>query len=106
MGGHGGHRRESFGSDSGNRMIRILADLLLFFLPFVLYFGWVKFVRRQMEASGGTWQDAPLGWLVAAGVVLVGLSLAATALMTGGDPSKTYYPPRYEDGRIVPSQIR
>ena len=87
-------------------MIRILLNLLLFFLPFVLYFGWAKFVRRQMEASGGTWQDAPIGWLIAAGALLLGLSLAATAFMTGEDPSKTYYPPRYENGKIVPSQVR
>ena len=87
-------------------MIRILLNLLLFVLPFAIYFGWIKFVRRQMEASGGTWQDAPIGWLVAAGVVLCGLSLTASAFMSGDDPSKTYYPPRYENGKVVPSQIR
>jgi len=89
-------------------MIRIVIDVLLFFLPFVLYFGWAKFVRRRMEASGGTWNDAPMAWLVSAGAVLCIIGLVATAVMSGSgaDPDKKYYPPRYEDGKVVPSQVR
>ena len=89
-------------------MIRIVIDVLLFFLPFVLYFGWAKFVRRQMEISGGTWDDAPMPWLISAGAVLVIIGLVATAVTTGSgsDPSKKYYPPRYEDGKVVPSETR
>lgn len=88
-------------------MIRIIADILLFFLPFALYFGWAKFVRRQMELSGGTWDDAPIGWLIAAGVILCALSLTATFLLSdSADPSKVYVPPRYENGHIVPSHVQ
>jgi hypothetical protein len=89
------------------RFLRFLPELLMFFLPFVVYFGWVKFVRRQMQVSGGVWEDAPKGWLVAAGVVLFAISLTATIIMsrTGDDPSKTYVPPHYEDGHIVPSHV-
>jgi hypothetical protein len=90
------------------RFIRFLPDLLMFFLPFVIYFGWVKFVRRQMQLTGGTWQDAPIAWLVAAGAVLFTISLTATIILSeiGDDPSKTYVPPHYEDGHIVPSHVQ
>jgi len=89
-------------------MIRVVLGVLLFFLPFILYFGWAKFVRRRMEISGGTWDDAPMAWLVSAGAVLVIIGLVATAVTTGSgsDPGKKYYPPRYEDGKVVPSQVR
>ena len=89
-------------------MIRFVFDILLFFLPFILYFGWAKFVNRRLEASGGTWEDAPIAWLIVAGLILCGIGITATALMSGegSEPGKTYYPPRYENGRVVPSEVR
>lgn len=85
---------------------RILFQLFLFALPFLLYGGWVAFVRKQDEASGGRWNDAPATWLIVAGLTLSFLGFIAMSFMGGSDPGGSYIPPRYEDGRVVPSEVR
>tara|TARA_A100001037_G_scaffold41490_1_gene32581 strand:+ start:903 stop:1187 length:285 start_codon:yes stop_codon:yes gene_type:complete len=92
-------------------MIRKLLTVALPFLtPFVVYliYWWTVRRRQLMEAQGrkvAPWEDFPWTWVVTAGAVLTAMTLIATTMLTGGDPSEAYHSPRLEDGKIVPGRI-
>jgi hypothetical protein len=92
-------------------MSRALLQIVLpLVLPTLLYILWAVFIRKPGQNNGDTnafaWvQQGPWLWLIAAGVVLMGIGLTATALLTGADPGGVYVPARLEDGRVVPSRI-
>jgi hypothetical protein len=92
-------------------MLRIMLTYVIpFLLPTILYFAWVFATQRRAAASGGgaqaqAWQDVPWVWLIGAGIILMALSLAATALFGGDQPGGVYEPARLIDGRIEPGQV-
>ena len=79
-------------------MLRILITrALLAAVPFAVYFAWRAWAIRSGREMGST----PWGWLVAAGAVLVALSLFATALFHTDNRSRTYVPAQAQPGGQV-----
>lgn len=76
-----------------------LTRALLLALPFAVYFTWRALMRRSGRELGST----PWGWLVAAGLVLVGLSLMLSVAFHGDNRTKTYVPAEAQPGgRVTP----
>lgn len=90
-------------------MIRILLTYVVpLLLPVALYIVYVVVARRIQSARGETAERlrrVPWLWLLAAGVALMGISLAIYSLTSGGESHRRYVPPRVEDGRIVPGHV-
>ena len=93
-------------------MIRKLLTIALPFLtPFVVYliYWWAVRRRQLIEAQGrkvAPWEDFPWAWVVTAGAILTALALIGMTMVSGGDPFAEYQTPRFEDGKIVPGQVR
>jgi hypothetical protein len=86
-------------------MIRIvLVNILLVLFPALLYFSYV-YLRRRGEPDEEILSDAPIFWLLAAGVALMIISLAIFGKWEGGPPDKRYVPPRFEDGVVIPGHL-
>lgn len=84
-------------------MIRIIVEnLLLFFLPTLLYVVFVFVSRRSAGDETPVLQGAPLVWLFVTGLALMVATLVAFGTRTGGKPGEVYEPPVFKDGRIVP----
>jgi type VI protein secretion system component VasK len=66
----------------------VLLRLLLIAVPFAVWFVWRAWARRSGREMGST----PYAWLVAAGAVLVGLSLIATAVFHTDNRHDRYVP--------------
>ena len=66
----------------------ILVRLLLFAVPFVVWFVWQGVARRSGRPMGST----PYAWLVAAGAGLIGLSLVAAVVFHPDNRHKRYVP--------------
>jgi Family of unknown function (DUF6111) len=82
-------------------MLRILLQYLLpLLLPFLVYLAYVALARGY---APGWLNDAPWPHLAVAGVVLMAISLFTWGLMSGAPADHVYVPPRFEDGRVVPS---
>ena len=81
-------------------LLRILISrLVLAAIPFVVYFAWHAWVTRNGEEA----RRHPWGWLIAAGFVLVGLSLIATVVLSPTHYGRTYVPAQtMPDGSIKP----
>ena len=99
-------------------MSAILLRVLLFLLPFVLFWLLIKFVRgRRRTTAAGASDPATLAadeareerraWVfIASLVVIIGGVLTALLLTSrGGDRDQIYIPPRVEDGRVVPGRF-
>jgi len=84
----------------------VLWNLFLLALPFLLYAAYVALARRERVRAGEAWDQAPLSWLFIAGVVLVIASFLVLGLVTEDPGEGRYVPARYEDGRIVPGEVR
>src|SRR5215211_2711013 len=95
-------------------MLRVLLTIVLpLLLPTAIYVAWL--VAKQWSAGaaaegsargeGVPWTALPWVWLAVAGVVLLVLVLAIVTVHFGEPETGTYVPPRYEDGRVVPSHI-
>lgn len=84
-------------------MLRILLFYILpFLLPFIGFFTY-----RYLVTDGRAFlQNTPWFVLSAAGLALVIVSLFTLALVGGWDTEGEYAPPRLEDGRIVPGEVR
>jgi len=84
-------------------MLRILLFYILpFLLPFVGFFTY-----RYLVTDGRAFlQNTPWFVLSTAGLALVIVSLFTLALFGGWDTEGDYAPPRLEDGRIVPGEVR
>ena len=67
---------------------------ILVLVPFAIWFLWRAWARRSGREMGST----PYGWLVAAGAVLVGLSLIATVVFHTDNRRERYVP-----GEVTPS---
>jgi uncharacterized RDD family membrane protein YckC len=85
-------------------MIRIVVEnILLFLLPTLVYVAYVLVTRGR---AGNPLDDAPILWLIVAGVVLVFATLIAFGTMNEGTPGQAYEPPVLRDGKIEPGRIR
>ncbi len=90
-------------------MLRRAIAFLPFVAPFVIYGFYYLLMRRRALAGGGTapsLAQAPWIWLVIVGCVLLIASLAIFAIYDGSDVGGSYVPSRFEDGRIVPGEIK
>ncbi len=90
-------------------MLRRLIAFLPFAAPFVVYGFYYLLMRRRALAGGGTappLSEAPWVWLVIVGSVLLIVSLAVFAITDGSEAGGSYTPTRFEDGRIVPGEIK
>jgi hypothetical protein len=87
-------------------MIRTLVpSILLFLLPFALYFLWLALKRRR---SGGIEVPASgkhLAWTLGIGLVLATGGFVIFTEFGGSSPEELYVPPRYEDGKLVPGHF-
>ncbi|MSO70294.1 MAG: hypothetical protein EXQ98_08500 [Alphaproteobacteria bacterium] len=90
-------------------MIRILLTYVVpLLLPAALYIIYVIVARRILTGQSETaaqLRRMPWLWLLAAGVVLMGISLAVLSLTTGGDIDRRYVAPHVEDGKVVPGHL-
>lgn len=79
-------------------MLRLfLLRAALIALPFAAWLVWREIARRQGREIGAT----PWAWLLAAGLVLFGLSLLATPLLQPTHRGETYAPAEVgPDGRV------
>ena len=84
-------------------MGRVLLQVVLPFLaPFLLYGAY-----RLLVTRGRSFLDsAPWFLLTASGLVLACGSLVALAFLGGDPPGGAYVPPRVENGRIVPGEVK
>jgi hypothetical protein len=86
-------------------MIRVvLVNILLVTFPALLYFSYV-YLRRRGNPDEEILSNAPIFWLLAAGVVLMLASLIIFGQWQGGPPGKHYVPPRFKDGVVIPGHI-
>ncbi len=85
-------------------MIRVLENLLLFLLPFLLYAGWLAATRRSPFLRRN-WSQHPVMVLTGIGAVLFVVGLIAFGGVLGRDPDAPYVPAHMEQGRLVPGQV-
>ncbi len=84
-------------------MLRILLFYLIpFLLPFVGYFTY----RYLVTDGRALLENTPWFLLSVSGLGLVVASLLTLAFVGGWDAGGEYAPPRLEDGRIVPGEVR
>lgn len=85
-------------------MARIaLIDILMFSLPFLVYGAYMLLARRMEPAD--ILQTAPILWLLAAGCLLLLITMATLISFSGGKPGGTYHPPSFENGVVKPGTI-
>ncbi|MCD0420167.1 MAG: DUF6111 family protein [Rhodopseudomonas sp.] len=83
-------------------MIRaVLTEVGIFLIPFVLYAIFLIATREAM-LHPASWPLRVVGWLTAAALVLVILSLLLLVQYSGAPPGSTYVPAHLENGRLVP----
>jgi hypothetical protein len=83
-------------------MIRvILVNLLFLLFPSVLYFAYV-YLRRKEDPNAQILSNAPIFWLIAAGVLMMLASIVVFGHWEGDPIGKRYVPPQYKDGVIIP----
>lgn len=75
----------------------VLLRLALVAVPFLVWFAWRWWARRTGREMGST----PWPWLFAAGALLVGVSLIATALFHRDNRGETYVPAEATAGGAV-----
>jgi hypothetical protein len=90
--------------DEGTTMGRaILAEALLFFLPFAI-FAMYLIARRKKVFDWRSWSDQAL-WLVIAGIAIAILALIYTGV-TAERHGGAFVPTHVRDGQVVPGQFR
>ena len=80
-------------------IVRILFQLFLFLLPFILFLGYRRLVAQDKE------HETPYTILFATGLILTSLGLVIWVFFDGSEAGSTYEPARYEDGRIIPGKM-
>ncbi|MGL4291416.1 MAG: DUF6111 family protein [Phreatobacter sp.] len=84
--------------------MRVLIDLALFALPFLLYVGWLQ-VKEQNPWLKEHWDKQPAIWVGLAGVVLAGGYLLYLVSIQSRDPTAVYVPARVENGVFYPAHL-
>jgi Family of unknown function (DUF6111) len=86
-------------------MRRLLTILIPLLLPTLLYFGYIWFGRQRAAPSPSaapSARDVPWLWLGIAGLLLLAVTLVASALYGGAEPGSHYEPPQLIDGQVQP----
>lgn len=83
-------------------MTRMIDDLLLFLLPFLLFAGWLLLNKRN-PLDIAHWSGWKFG-LAAAGIGL-GIASIIYAGMSSERHTGAYVPPHVENGRLVPGRF-
>ncbi|MCG8494023.1 MAG: DUF6111 family protein [Sneathiellales bacterium] len=80
-----------------------LFHLIPLLIPFVVYGVYLYFNRR----AGGekTWQGKSVAIATILGLILMAFSFIGVAALREDQLGGTYVPPRYEDGKIIDSEI-
>lgn len=87
-------------------MLRIaLIQLILFALPFVIYFVYRALLARMRQEARGTFRAWPLQVLLIAGGSLTLLGLVVFALNSGEGGDTVYIPAHLENGEVVPGRF-
>ena len=87
-------------------MLRVIVTIVLpLLLPTALYLAWVQTAHWARRGEEVRWAALPWLWLAGCGVLLLALVLFVITVHFGTSEPGVYVPPRYEDGRIVPSHI-
>jgi hypothetical protein len=86
-------------------MIRvILINLLLFLLPFIIYFAYVYLVRSASKPNEPI-TLTPIIVLFAIGLMLVTGAVAYFIQFETGQPGQRYIPPQVKDGVLQPGRL-
>jgi hypothetical protein len=86
-------------------MIRVvLLNLLLLFLPTVLYFAYAGLVQ-QLQPKDKPLPDAPLVWLVVVGAVLMIVGLIISGSWDDAPRDGKFVPAYVRDGKVVPGHV-
>ncbi len=87
-------------------MLRVLLTIVVpLLLPTLLYVGWISLLQWPGNGETLRWTDLPWVWLALAGALLLAVVLVVVTVHFGEPETGQYMPPRYEDGRVVPSHI-
>ena len=87
-------------------MLRVFLTIVLpLVLPTAIYVAWVAIAYRARRDGAVRWAALPWVWLAGTGVLLLAVVLFVVTVHFGTSETGTYVPPRWEDGRIVPSHI-
>jgi hypothetical protein len=87
-------------------MIRSLVpSILLFLLPFALYFLWLGLKRRSAPGAEIPVSGKYLAILGAVGFVLAIGAFVVFTDFGGASPDAIYIPPTYENGKVVPGHF-
>lgn len=81
----------------------ILFRILLFLLPFVIY--WLYTVLQKQAEAAPIRRRKPWTMLFVSGLLLIIISLVAEGLIGGESIDGQYVPPHMEDGRVVPGHV-
>lgn len=79
----------------------VLEILLVFLLPFLLFFVFAKFSKRE-ERKGGIWEDAPVSILAGISIASVAAAILYYASTESGSREGIYRPARIENGKVIP----
>jgi hypothetical protein len=86
-------------------MIRALfPSVILFFLPFGLYFLWLGFQKRR-DAEEAINKRKHFFWVGLVGFALAVAGFVAFTDFKGATPDAVYVPPSYKDGKLVPGHF-
>jgi hypothetical protein len=84
-------------------IVRIFYEVLLFLLPFALYFLYARVAPR--DESGKLKHETPWSWLFIIGLVLAIVGLVWLGLTQSEMHEGKYVPAHTENGRIVPGHF-
>ncbi|MBI05584.1 MAG: hypothetical protein CMM54_01230 [Rhodospirillaceae bacterium] len=79
----------------------VLAPAIIFMIYLIV----ARKVRLSKSDTARMLRELPWLRLLAAGILLMAVSLIALSLSSGEDRGGNYVPPRIEDGKIVPAKV-
>jgi len=81
-------------------MMRVLTEIGIFLIPFVVYALFLVATRSKLTARA-SWALNVVGKLLLGSLLLVLLSLVLLVQFSGAPPQSTYFPAHLENGKVV-----